>query len=49
MFKMTSAFYSHQSKMTELNDGVTKIADILNLNENLLCIILFLILGHFEN
>ena len=46
---MISAVYSHQSKMAELNDGVTKKADILNLNENLLCIILVLILGHFEN
>ena len=36
-------------KMTELNDDVTKMAGILNLNENLLCIILLLILGHFEN
>ena len=35
--------------MAELNDDVTKMADILNLNENLLCIILLLILGHFEN
>ena len=49
MFKMISAVYSHQSKMAELNDDVTKMADILNLNENLLCIILLLILGHFEN
>ena len=40
---------SHQRKMAELNDGVTKMADILNLNENLLCIMLLLILGHFEN
>ena len=36
-------------KMAELNDDVTKMADILNLNENLLCIILVLIVGHFEN
>ena len=36
-------------KMAKLNDDVTKMADILNLNENLLCIILLLILGHFEN
>ena len=36
-------------KMTELNDDVTEMAGILNLNENLLCIILLLILGHFEN
>ena len=36
-------------RMAELNDDVTKMADILNLNENLLCIILLLILGHFEN
>ena len=48
MFKMISAVYSHQNKMAELNDDVTKMADILNLNENLLCIILLLILGHFE-
>ena len=37
------------SKMAELNDDITKMAGILNLNENLLCIILLLILGHFEN
>ena len=49
MFEMISAVYSNQSKMAELNDDVTKMADILNLNENLLCIILLLILGHFEN
>ena len=49
MFKMISAVYSHLSKMTELNDDVTKMADILILNENLLCIILLVILGHFEN
>ena len=49
MFRMISAVCSHQSEMAELNDGVTKLADILNLNENLLCIILLLILGHFEN
>ena len=36
-------------KMAELNDDVTKMTDILNLNENLHCIILLLILGHFEN
>ena len=36
-------------KIAELNDDVTKMADIMNLNENLLCIILLLILGHFEN
>ena len=36
-------------QMAELNDDVTKMADILNLNENLLCIILLLILGHFGN
>ena len=48
MFKMISAVYSHL-KMSELNDDITKMADILNLNENLLCIILLLILGHFEN
>ena len=41
--------YSHHRKMADLNDDVTKMADILNLNENLLCIILLLILGHFEN
>ena len=49
MFKMISAVYSHQSKMAELNNGVTKMADILNLNENVLCIIILSILGHFEN
>ena len=49
MFKMISTVYSHLRKMTELNYDVTKMADILNLNENLLCIILLLILGHFEN
>ena len=49
MSKMISAIYSHQNKMAKLNDDVTKMADILNLNENLLCIILLLILGHFEN
>ena len=49
MIKMISAVYSHQNKMAELNDDVTKMADMLNLNENLLCIILLLILGHFEN
>ena len=49
MFKMISAVYSYQCKMTELNDDVIKMADILNLNENLLCFILLLILGHFEN
>ena len=48
MFKMISAVYIHL-KMAELNDDITKMADILNLNENLLCIILLLILGHFEN
>ena len=36
-------------KMAELNDDVTKMADILNLNENIRCIILLLTLGHFEN
>ena len=49
MFKMICAVYSHQRKMAELNDDVIKMADILNLNENLLCIILLLILGHFGN
>ena len=49
MFKITSAVYLHPSQMAELNDDVTKMANILNLKENLLCIILFLILGHFEN
>ena len=38
-----------QKQMAELNDDVTNMADILNLVENLLCIILILILGHFEN
>ena len=37
------------NKMAELNDDVTKIANILNLIENLICIILLLILGHFKN
>ena len=36
-------------KIAELNDEVTKMADILNLNENIRCITLLLILGHFEN
>ena len=49
MFKMISAVYSDLSKMAELNDDVTKMADILNLNENLPCTLLLLILGHFEN
>ena len=49
MFKMISAVYSHLSKMAKLNDDITKMAVILSLNENLLCIILLLILGHFEN
>ena len=49
MFKMISAVYFHLSKMAELNDDVTKMTDILNLNKNLLCFILLLILGHFEN
>ena len=49
MFKMISTVYSHLRKMAELNDDVTKMTDILNLNENLLCIILLLILDHFEN
>ena len=49
MFKMISAVYSHLRKLAELNDDVTKMAVILNLNENLLCLILLLILGHFEN
>ena len=46
---MINAVYSHRSEVAELNDGVTKMADILNLNKNLLCIILLSILGHFEN
>ena len=46
MLKMIIAVFSHQIKMAELNDDVTKMADILNLNENLLCIKLLLILGH---
>ena len=49
MFKMISAVYSHQRKMSELNDDVTEMTDILNLNENLPCIVLLLILCHFEN
>ena len=40
MFKLISTVYSHQIKMAELNDDVTKMADILNLDENLFCIIL---------
>ena len=47
MFKTISAVYSQLKKMAELNDDVTKMADILNLNENLLCFILLLILGGF--
>ena len=47
--QMISTVYSHQSKMAELNDDVTSMADILYLNENLLYVILLLILGHFEN
>ena len=46
---MISIVYSHLRNMAELNDDVTKMADILNLNENLPCIILLLMLGHFEN
>ena len=46
---MISAVYSHRSKIAELKYDVIKMADILNLNENLLCIILSLIRGHFEN
>ena len=49
MYKMIRAVSSQLTKMTELNDDVTKMADILNLNENLNCIILLLILGHLEN
>ena len=49
MLKMISAVYSQLKKMAELNNDVTKMAGILNLNENLLCIILLLILAHFEN
>ena len=45
MFKMISAVYSCLSKRADINDDVTKMADILNLNENLLCIILLIILG----
>ena len=48
LFKMISAFYL-QLKMAERNGDVIKMADILNLNKNLLCVILLLILGHFEN
>ena len=48
MFNMISAVYS-QLKMAELNDDVIKMADLLNLNENLLCIVPILILSHFEN
>ena len=49
MFKMISAVYSHLLKMTEQNFDVIKMAGILNLHENLLCIIISLILGHFGN
>ena len=49
MFKIISAVYSRLNKMAELNDDVIKMADILNLNENLLCMIMSLIRGHFEN
>ena len=49
MFKIINTVCSHLRKMSELNDDVTKMADILNFNANLLCIILLLILGHFEN
>ena len=48
MLKMISAVYSQLLKMAELIDDVTKMADMLNLNENLLCIILLLILGRFK-
>ena len=49
MFKIISAVYSRLNKMAELNDDVIKMADILNLNENLLCMIMSLIRSHFEN
>ena len=49
MFKMISAVYSHLNKLAKLNDDVIKMADIVNLNENILFIIISLILGHFEN
>ena len=49
MFKIIRTVYSHLTQMAELNDDVTKMADIWDSNENLLCIILLLILGHFEN
>ena len=42
---MISAVYLRLNKMAELNNAVMKIADILNLNKNLLCIIISLILG----
>ena len=48
MFKMISAVYSRLNKMAKLNDDVIKMADIVNLNENLLCIIISLILGHLK-
>ena len=41
---MISVVFSLLHKMAELNDDVTKMADILNLSENLLCIKLLLIL-----
>ena len=49
MFKIISAVYSHLKKMADLNNDVTKRVDILYLNENIFCIILLLIPGHFEN
>ena len=46
LFKMKSAvYYNETSKnMTELNDDITNVADNLNLNENLLCIVFLSIL-----
>ena len=48
MYQNVKCFLLTSKTMAELNDDVTKTAD-LNLNENLLCIILLLILGHYEN
>ena len=49
MFKMISAVYSRLIKMAELNVDALKMAEVLSLNKNLLCIIISLILGRFEN
>ena len=49
MFTMTCTVYLHLYKMADLYDDVTKMADIVNINENLLCIMVSLILGLFKN